>query len=102
MKFVADESFDGPVAEMDAGIEDVDVLALSRRRKLILLTADKDFGDLVCRQGLRHCGVLLVRLSGLEPEEKAEIVAEAIRAHGHSLSGAFSVLTVDSLRIRRV
>jgi len=34
------------------------------------LTADKDFGELVFRQGLLHSGVVLIRLAGLEAESK--------------------------------
>lgn len=40
------------VAEMDPGISDEDVLALDRDNHAILLTVDKDFGDLVFRNGL--------------------------------------------------
>lgn len=115
MRFVADESLDGPivdrlrldghevayVAEMQPGIEDPDVLTLSRQQGIVLLTADKDFGDLVYRQGLSHCGILLVPLFGLEPQDKSHAVSLAIKTHGSELENAFSVLTVDTLRIRR-
>ncbi len=63
MNFLADESVDKPiveglrrqnyivgyVAEMDPGISDDLVLDLANREKALLLTADKDFGELVFR-----------------------------------------------------
>ena len=114
MKLVADESVDGPiverlrgnghsvlfVTEMQPGIADTEVLELSRSEAALLVTADKDFGDLVFRQALPHCGVLLVRLAGLDPDEKAAIVSEAIRLRGDKLVDRFSVLTRKTLRIR--
>lgn len=115
MKFVVDESVDRHivdrlrleghvvryVAEMAAGITDADVLALANKEPATLITADKDFGELVYRQHMLNPGVILIRLLGLPPEEKAEIVAEAIKSHGEKFSYAFSVITHSSLRIRR-
>jgi predicted nuclease of predicted toxin-antitoxin system len=40
------------VAELDPEIDDESVLSLDRETNAILLTADKDFGDLVFRQRL--------------------------------------------------
>ena len=37
------------------------------------MTADKDFGELVFRQGLVHSGVILLRLAGLPNATKATI-----------------------------
>ncbi len=86
---------------MNSGIEHPDVLAISRLENMVLLTADKDSGDLVFRQGQRHCGILLIRLAGLAPHEKAEAVSTVVKTHGPEFYNAFSVLNVDSLRVRR-
>ncbi len=65
MIFFADESLDRQiitrlrqdghvvldVTEMDPGISDDKVLSMANESKAILLTADRDFGDLVFRQG---------------------------------------------------
>ena len=42
----------------------------------MLVTADKDFGELVFRQGAVHTGVVLLRLAGLQNVTKGGIVAE--------------------------
>ena len=70
-------------------------------RGALLVTADKDFGELVFRQRLVHTGVLLLRLEGLTNPTKAELVAAAFRDRGHELLGAFSVLSPGQIRIRR-
>ena len=41
------------VAKSAAGISDFDVIALALREDRLLLTEDKDFGDLVFRRGRR-------------------------------------------------
>jgi len=46
-----------------------------------LLTADKDFGELIFRQGMVSSGVVLVRLAGHSPEAKAEILTAAIEEY---------------------
>jgi len=115
MKFVADESVDFPiverlrqdghsvwaVVEMDAGIADDLVLDHANRQNAVLLTADKDFGELVFRLKRLNLGVVLVRLAGLPPKRKAEIVARVIAEKGEELKEAFSVITANTLRIRR-
>ena len=115
MKFVADESVDFPiverlrqdghsvwaVVEMDSGISDDLVLDHANRQNAVLLTADKDFGELVFRLKRLNFGVVLVRLAGLPPRRKAEIVACAVEEKGEELKDAFSVITANTLRVRQ-
>jgi predicted nuclease of predicted toxin-antitoxin system len=115
VKIVADENVDRQivdrlradghevlfVAELDPGIDDEAVLLHSRQINAILLTADKDFGELVCRQRLLHAGILLIRLAGLAPDVKAVLVAAAFRRHGEELTEGFAVLSEHSLRLRK-
>ena len=115
MNFLADESVDRQivdrlredshlvwyVAEMAPGISDDVVLDLANREAALLLTADKDFGELVYRQGRLAPGVVLIRLAGLSPMSKADVVAFAISEHVTELPRAFTVITPGGIRIRR-
>jgi len=89
------------VAELSPSITDEEILQLANARSSVLLTADKDFGELVFRQSLVHAGVLLLRLAGLANATKAEIVAEVCRDRAGELTGAFSVISPGQVRIRR-
>ncbi len=114
MKILADEGVDRPiverlrrsshqvwyVAEMKAGISDDVVLDLADQKGATLLTADKDFGELVFRQGRMTRGVILIRLAGISSIRKAEIVASALAAHGGEMEQAFTVITPGAVRIR--
>jgi predicted nuclease of predicted toxin-antitoxin system len=115
VNFLADESVDRQivyrlrqddhvvwyVAEMEPGIPDDAVLDLANRETALLLTADKDFGELVYRQHRLAPGVVLIRLAGLSPMSKAELVASAINKHTIELRRAFAVITPGRIRIRR-
>lgn len=90
------------VAEMEPGIPDETVLDLANRERRSLLTADKDFGELIFRQGRLTEGVILARLAGLSPERKALVLLSALQEHASDLlPGVFAVVTPGSIRIRR-
>jgi predicted nuclease of predicted toxin-antitoxin system len=88
------------VAEKDSGITDDEVLEMANENTALLLTADKDFGELVFRQRRVTSGVVLIRLAGLSSTRKAEIVVSAIKEHGTELRNSFSVITPGAVRIR--
>lgn len=115
MNLFADESVDRPiverlrqeghdvvyVAELSPSVSDEEVLRQANERGSPLLTADKDFGELVYRQGRLHTGAILLRLAGLSEGAKADAVAVAVRDHGPELAGAFSVVSPGVVRLRR-
>ncbi|MCX6363497.1 MAG: DUF5615 family PIN-like protein [Actinobacteria bacterium] len=88
------------VAELSPGITDDAVLKLANADERILMTADKDFGELVFRLRRVAFGVLLVRLSGLSSESKADAVARVVGEHGDEMARAFTVLSPGLVRIR--
>ena len=89
------------VAEFEPGVSDDTILRQANERRALLLTEDKDFGELVFRQRLVHQGVVLIRLAGLSNLTKAAIVAEALRDRGEEFVNAFSVISPGLIRIRR-
>jgi predicted nuclease of predicted toxin-antitoxin system len=115
MDLLADESIDRQIvdtlrkdghrvwyiAEMEPGVSDPTVLETANRKRAVLLTADKDFGELVYRQGLMSSGIVLIRLAGLASELKAGIVSSAVGEYGVELSQAFAVISTGGIRIRR-
>jgi predicted nuclease of predicted toxin-antitoxin system len=114
MNFLADEGVDLPVvqklrsdghevlyvAELSPGISDEEVLATANEKDALLLTSDKDFGELVYRLRRISSGVLLMRLAGLSPASKAELVSSVIREHEEQLRYTFTVIAPGMVRIR--
>jgi predicted nuclease of predicted toxin-antitoxin system len=112
IRFLADENF--PLDAVSAlraaqhdvrwirdstpGIQDAEVLALAMTEHRILLTFDKDFGELAFHAGLpASCGVILFRASAPSAAELAQIVVHAL-ASRDDWPGFFSV--IDNRRIR--
>lgn len=114
MRFVADEGVDRQivdrlrgeghqafsVAEAEAGMTDGEVLQLAAQGDAVLVTADKDFGELVFRLHQSSNGVLLLRLSELAREKEIQTAVTAVREHGERLLGAFAVVTPGRVRVR--
>ena len=88
------------VLEMSPGIGDKDIIQQANKSNSLLITSDKDFGELVFRQKLVHNGVILVRFHGLSPEKKAEMVLKFLIDYTSKIPNAFSVITKSSIRIR--
>lgn len=115
MNFVADESVDAPivaalrreghhiayVAEISPSITDDEVLTQANQSGSILITMDKDFGELVYRLKRIHAGVVLLRLAGQSESSKTQIVVDAIRAHAAEFANSFTVITSGTTRIRK-
>lgn len=89
------------IAEHSPSISDDAVLDIANTQQAVLLTADKDFGELVFRLRRVTVGVVLLRLEGLSPETKAMQVSTALRDHSLELSTAFSVISPGAIRIRQ-
>lgn len=115
MNLVADENIDRQVVEalradghsvttayeLEPGLDDSVILELARSASALLLTADKDFGELVYRRGEAFYGVILLRLPGMDPADRAALTSRVIAARAAELPGAFTVVTSTSTRVRR-
>ncbi|MBV9287737.1 MAG: DUF5615 family PIN-like protein [Hyphomicrobiales bacterium] len=114
MRFLANENFPGAavtalkaagqdviwVRTASPGMTDAEVLAWAGRDGRVLLTFDKDFGELARRSGLPNdCGVVLLRLpipkAGEVGQRLAKIITERQDWPGH-----FSVIEPGRVRMR--
>jgi predicted nuclease of predicted toxin-antitoxin system len=88
------------VSEVAPGAHDEDVLRLANIESRVVLTNDKDFGELIYREGRVSAGLLVLRLETQAGRKKGELLAEVLRAVADRLPGHFSVLTEERLRVR--
>ena len=81
------------------GSTDPDILARAQLENRVILTFDKDFGELAIRQRLpATSGVILCRLHGLRPQRLIAIILNALGSRAN-WSGQFTVLTEQQIRI---
>jgi predicted nuclease of predicted toxin-antitoxin system len=88
------------VRGLDAAMKDDAILALAAAEERLLITMDKDFGELVVHSGKAHAGVLLLRLEDATSEEKVQVVQEIFREHVSLLHGNYCTYQRGRLRIR--
>ena len=82
-----------------ARASDEELLAVARAERRVLVTEDKDFGELVFLHGRRHPCV--IRLVELDVEEAAKALRHLVDRHGEALSSnPIVVVTKRRVRIR--
>jgi predicted nuclease of predicted toxin-antitoxin system len=78
---------------------DEEVLRGAVARDRVLITTDKDFGELVFRRGQAAVGVVLIRMD-ITSQEVATHIAQRIAALADDGRGVFAVLEEDGARVR--
>ncbi|MBI3589543.1 MAG: DUF5615 family PIN-like protein [Candidatus Liptonbacteria bacterium] len=117
MKFLADENIGPLVAAFlrsqdhdvisvveDSklrGSSDSEIISLANKNQRIIITLDKDFGELVFRNLKPSAGVILFRLPNERESSLLEILSRFL-ATKRKLSGNFTVVTETTVRIRPI
>ncbi len=115
MRFLLDESAEARIAafltergheatrigrDYPPSLPDQDVLALAQREQRILITNDKDFGELVFREHHPHAGVILFRFPLDSPAQTKIQALEQFLATLPEPLAQFVVLTPQGARPR--
>lgn len=114
MRWLADECVAAPLvarlreaghdvlymAERTAGATDDAALALAQAEGRLLLTEDKDFGELAVRWRRPVPGLVLVRIDPKLPLLRWVRVAAAIERYGDELLGRYTVVEEARFRSR--
>lgn len=88
------------ISEQNPAIKDKDVLSIAYTQQALLITEDKDFGELVIRLQLLNYGILLVKMMEAHSQIKAALVLQIVQQYNTSLLKAFSVLDANKFRTR--
>ncbi len=113
MRFLADESCDfvvvralrkaghdvKAVAEMSPGISDEEVARLSTCEMRILITEDKDFGQIIYSKSRASAGVIFIRFPGNARLSMSDIIIQLIEEYGEKLHRRFVVVRPGRIRI---
>lgn len=82
------------------GRPDRDILATAVAETRILVTFDKDFGELAFRSALpMACGVVLFRMTGRGRNQDVQRVSDVLRSR-NDWAGSFWTVTEDRIRRR--
>lgn len=115
LRFLADESCDFAVvralrraghdvfavAEVTQRSDDRQLIVIARQQRRILLTEDKDFGQLVFAGVTESPGVILIRYPGNARQTMVESVVRLVQDHAEKLYESFVVVQPGQIRISR-
>lgn len=115
-KFIVDESTGHRVAELliaegfdvvsvisqMRGADDLSIIHRAISEKRIIVTNDKDFGELVFQQNYKPRGVLFLRLEDESTFNKIRVVRTIVRHYLPMLEGNFVVVTDRKIRKRPI
>lgn len=88
------------IREKTPGISDMEVMGLGHREDRILITFDKDFGELVfCTKQPPACGVILFRIPMSSSAYIAKALVKIIESRD-DWEGNFAVVEEDRIRIK--
>lgn len=113
MKFIADENlgFRVPkylkntgfnivwIQKISPGKKDVEILQLATMERRILITLDKDFGELVFKEKLTTHGVIFLRLKDESIENKKKVLFNLLNSK-KDFYGKFTTVTENKVRIK--
>ncbi len=114
VRFVADEGVDGSMVkllreagfdvlyfgEVDQSSTDEVVLNTANEGNRILITRDKDFGELVYNMKKVHAGIILIRMEALTSAMRSKNAFDFIVANLSQLQGHFIVLQPGTNRTK--
>jgi len=88
------------VSDRDPKMPDTNILTWAVAEQRLVVTMDKDFGELVYGSGQTHSGVLLLRLETARAPERVRVLSDIFTQYADQLAGHFSVYQDGRLRIR--
>ena len=83
-------------------VEDKEVIKIAIEEDRVILTFDRDFGELVFKTGYRPEGVIYFRWNEFSPREPGEFIDQLIREDNIRLIGYFTVIDRDQIRQRKI
>ncbi|MBI5044055.1 MAG: DUF5615 family PIN-like protein [Nitrospirae bacterium] len=77
---------------------DDELLDLANREKRILITNDKDFGEITFLQRKLSIGIILIRVKGQKAEDKVKLFKKLLHNYSDKLLNHFTVITKEKIR----
>ncbi len=90
------------VKEMLIGADDAKVMEFALREERILLTEDKDFGQLVFAYGQNTLGVIFLRYPASDRHKIANILVDFVNHNSDKLLNSFVTIQTDKIRINKL
>lgn len=99
-KWLTESGYDAiSVISQMKGSKDIAILDKALAENRIIITSDKDFGDLVFHKKAQHTGIILIRLQNGTPKNKIKALENLFMHYADQLANNFIVVSEASIRI---
>jgi predicted nuclease of predicted toxin-antitoxin system len=88
------------IRKINPEMTDASIVKLAKAENAIIITMDKDFGELVYKDFSVHSGILLLRLEDAVAEEKLSVIQNILPDQLHQIKNNFCVYQNGKLRMR--
>lgn len=101
VNYLQAEGFDAvSVVDIMPQADDIEILRYAFAENRLVITNDKDFGDLIFRNQEPHQGIVLLRLQDESGVNRISVIARVIAQYADYLPGRFTVATEKNIRFR--
>lgn len=90
------------IGEDNPSISDKDVMTIAQNKQRLILTFDRDYGELIFKYNYKpEQGVLYLRLIDFSPEDPGKIVHELLSIHKLETTRCLTVYDGETIRQRK-
>jgi len=86
------------IPDYNCEMNDADLLAMANHEKRILVTNDKDFGELVFLRKQNAFGIILLRVKGQNMGEKMALLEKLILNHKKKIPNHFILISKNKFK----
>lgn len=90
------------IREEFEGINDKQVIQIAKENNGLVITEDKDFGELIFSYNIRGCSVLLLRYKKSDYEQIEGNVFKALQYYETRQGHFFITITAKKIRVRKI
>lgn len=97
--YLLEEGYDVKwIPDYNCEMLDEDLLEMAKVERRILITNDKDFGELIFLQKRLSIGIILIRIKGQKVEVKLKLMKKLLQNYRNKLLNNFVIITDKKLR----
>jgi len=101
--FLQDKGYDTKlIRSIDPCLPDHEIIKIAANENRMIITMDKDFGELVYHSLMDTCGIILLRLEDATGTEKLEVIKEIIAKYSKKIKNHFCVYQKGKFRVRNI
>jgi predicted nuclease of predicted toxin-antitoxin system len=85
-----------------ASVSDREVIKIAKVHKAVVITEDKDFGELVFASNIRGCSIILLRYDNPDTNQIAQNIFKVLDYYKDNNGHFFTTITARKIRTRKI